>query len=49
MNCWVCEILLNWVGDEMVEDDDGTELIQTLLMCPKCSAEVTVLHGHDQD
>jgi hypothetical protein len=42
MNCWHCKEQLIWGGDEMIDDDDGTNLLITNLSCPKCEAFVEV-------
>jgi len=44
MNCWHCSNELIWGGDNDVEDDEGNELMETNLSCPKCETFVLVYY-----
>ena len=46
MNCYVCNTLLIWGGDNDIDDADIKDnKIETNLSCPKCEAIVYVHHG----
>ena len=42
MKCWHCKEELIWGGDNIIEDEEGGEIMATNLSCPKCEAFVEV-------
>tara|TARA_R100001594_G_scaffold18862_1_gene36970 strand:- start:406 stop:558 length:153 start_codon:yes stop_codon:yes gene_type:complete len=47
MQCWACSADLIWGGDHDAEDE--IFLVITNLHCPKCQAEVLVMHGKKEE
>jgi len=42
MKCWHCKEELIWGGDNIIEDEEGANLMITNLSCPGCEASVDV-------
>jgi len=42
MNCWHCNTKLIWGGDHDIAEVDEGYLLETILSCPNCNAEVYV-------